>query len=166
MSWFVIDWMTAEGAQIVSLANLVRGRAPRSAYVLLAIFASCQLAPYLYHGNKTLTGQGRIFALHMFEARQVCDVHAVIHYKDHRTDEVDLLLAQLPARMVCDPVVYYDRESNLCRSHAADPSFVDADFVMHAKRATDVTMTTIVDEANFCSRREDYSIFSNNRWMK
>jgi len=75
-------------------------------------------------------------------------------------------LPELELRRECDPVVYYDRVTNLCRSHVADPNFADADFVMHAKRATDATMTTIVDEANFCSRHEVYSIFSNNHWMR
>lgn len=166
LSWFVIDWLAPEGLRIVSLANLWRGRAPHSAYALLALFSIFQLAPYLYHGDKALTGQGRIFALHMFEARQLCDVHALVHYRDHKSDAFDLLMPELPSRMVCDPVVYYDRVTNLCRSHAADPNFADADFVMHARRTTDATMTTIVDEANFCSRHEVYSLFSNNNWMK
>lgn len=148
------------------MINLCRGRAPRSAYVLLVIFAVCQLAPYLYRGDKTLTGQGRIFALHMFEARQVCDVLARIHLKDKTSSTVDLLQPQLPPRMICDPVVYFSRINNLCRSHASDPDFVDADFLMRARRSTDATMTTIVDEANFCSQRPGYSVFSNNSWIR
>lgn len=168
LSWFVIDWMSPEpeGTRSVSLGNLWRGRAPRSAYVLLALFASCQLAPYLYHGEKALTGQGRIFALHMFEARQVCDVHALVHYRNHTSDNIDLLLPGLPPRMVCDPIIYYDRVTNLCRAYSANPDFADADFVMHAKRTTDAAMTIIVDQTNFCSQGETYKIFSNNSWMK
>ena len=166
LSWFVIDWTAPGEPRDVSLANLLRGRAPRSAYVLLAIFAGCQLAPYLYHGDKALTGQGRIFALHMFEARQTCDVHALVHYRDQTVDNMDLLMSGLPPRMVCDPVVYYDRVTNLCRAYAADPSFIDADFVMHARRATTTAMTTIVDETNFCGHHETYHMFWNNRWMK
>jgi hypothetical protein len=166
LSWFVIDWMVPRGPRMTSLANLWRGRAPRSAYVLLALFATCQLTPYLYHGDKSLTGQGRIFALHMFEARQVCDVHGLVHYRDHTSEAIDLFLPELPPRMACDPIVYYDRVTNLCRSHAADPNFVDADFVMHARRATDATMTTVVEEVNFCGRHAVYNVFSNNSWMK
>jgi hypothetical protein len=166
LSWFVIDWVEPAGPGIVSLANLWRGRAPRSAYLLLTLFAICQLAPYLYHGNKALTGQGRIFALHMFEARQICDVHALVHYKDHTSDAVDLLMPELPPRMVCDPIVYYDRVTNLCRSYAANPGFADADFVMHSKLTTDATMTTVVDQPNFCGGHETYNLLSNNSWMR
>jgi hypothetical protein len=166
MSWFLIDWVVAKEPGNLSSTNLWRGRAPRSAYVLLVIFASFQLIPYIYHGNKTLTGQGRIFALDMLEARQVCDVQAVIHHRDQTTDVVDLLLSGLPPRKVCDPIVYYDRMTNLCRSSASDPAFGDADFVMHSKLTTDAVLTTIVDEHDFCGRHEDYKIFSNNSWMK
>jgi hypothetical protein len=166
LSWFILDWNSPIGSGSVSLANLWRGRAPRSAYLLLATFASFQLAPYLYHGNKSLTGQGRIFALHMFEARQTCDVSVRIHYTDHTSDAVDLLMPELPPRMICDPIVYYDRATNLCRSWSANPSFADVDFMMYAKRSTDTAMTTIVDETNFCTRHEVYRIFSNNAWMR
>jgi hypothetical protein len=164
--WFVIDWTAPVSPRTVTLANLWRGRAPRSAYVLLAIFASFQLVPYFYHGNKALTGQGRVFALDMLEARQVCDAHALVHYTDRTSDDVDLLLRGLPPRKICDPIIYYDRVTNLCRFHAADPEFVDADFVMHAKFTTDGSMTTIVDQANFCSQHETYKLFSNNSWMR
>ncbi len=166
LSWFVIDWLHPAIPRTVSLADLWQGRAPLTSYILLVMFASCQLAPYLYHGDKALTGQGRIFALDMLEARQVCDVRAIVHHKDHTSSAIDLVLRELPPRKICDPIIYYDRVTNICRSHASDPDFADADFVMRSKRTTDDTMTTIIDDANFCSRREVYSLFSNNSWMK
>jgi hypothetical protein len=166
ISWFVIDWTTSEIDRTVTLGNLCRGKAPRSAYVLLILFAGFQLAPYFYHGDKALTGQGRIFALDMLEARQTCDVHALVHYRDRVPVEIDLLMADLPPRKVCDPIIYYDRVTNLCRLNGADAAFVDADFVMHVKRKTDAVLSTIVDEANFCGRHEVYKMFSNNNWMK
>ena len=165
LSWFVIDW-TVRDTLTASLAKFWRGRAPRPAYVLVAIFAGCQLVPYLYHGDKVLTGQGRIFALDMLEAQQVCDVRAVVHFRDHTADVVDLLMIELPPRKICDPIVYYDRVTNLCRSHSSDPNFTDVDFVMRGRRTTEAKLTTIIDEANFCGRRETYKIFSNNNWMK
>jgi hypothetical protein len=166
LSWFVIDWSAPGSPRTASLGDLWRGRAPGSAYILLAIFSICQLTPYLYHGDKMLTGQGRILALDMLEARQVCDVHALVHYKDHTSYTIDLVLPELPPRKICDPLVYYDRVTNLCRSSTADPRFADVDFVMHSRRTTDAALTTIVDEMSFCSRHETYSMFSNNSWIR
>lgn len=166
LTWFVLDWLVPRRGERPSLASLWTGHAPRSAYALILLFACFQLAPHFYRGDKALTGQGRIFALDMLEARQTCDVHVVIHYRDHTTDSVDLLLPELPSRKICDPIIYYDRVTNLCELHAKDPTFDDADFVMHAKRATDERMTTIVDVPGFCGRRESYRILANNGWMK
>jgi hypothetical protein len=166
LSWFVIEWTKMKGSRIASLTDVWRGRAPRSVYVLLAIFSCCQLSPYLFRGDKVLTGQGRIFALHMVEARQVCDVRAIAHYSDQTSTTIDLLLRGLPARTICDPIVYYDRMTNLCRAHAADRRFVDADFIMHVRRTTDAIMSTVVDDPGFCSKHEVYRMFSNNSWIK
>jgi len=166
LSWFLVDWTLPRGPRIVSLGCLWRGRAPLSAYVLLALFSSCQLMPYFYHGRKSLTGQGRLFALHMFESRPLCEVHAVIHYKERAPETVDLLMRQLPPRAICDPIVYYDRVNNLCRSLGGEPGFADADFIMRSKLTTDKIMTTIVDDTSFCSHHEAYRIFSNNGWIK
>jgi hypothetical protein len=166
LSWFVIDWTAHPDNKTASLKNLWLGKAPRSAYLLLVLFASFQLVPYLYRGDRVLAAQGRIFSLDMLEARPVCDVRAVVHNSDHTDDVVSLLLAGFPARKICDPVFYFDRMTNLCRSHAADHNFVDADFVMHSRRATDTKLTTIVDQTNFCSQHEVYRIFSNNSWMR
>ena len=165
LSWFVIEWIT-KASRIASLADVWRGRAPGSAYVLLGIFSCFQLLPYLYRGDKVLTGQGRIFALHMVEARQVCDVTALTHYSDQTSTTIDLLLRGLPARTICDPMVYYDRMTNLCQMYSADPRFVDADFIMHVRRTTDAILSTVVDDARFCSKHEVYRMFSNNTWIR
>jgi hypothetical protein len=113
-----------------------------------------------------LTGQGRIFALDMLEARQVCDVHALVHYRDRAVSDINLLMPNLPPRKICDPIIYFDRMTDLCQAVAKDNRVDDVDFVMHARRTTDATLSTIVDEKGFCAKRETYSIFSNNSWMK
>jgi hypothetical protein len=166
LSWFVIDRSFGDRQGAASLAALVRGRAPRAAYAIVAVFAAFQLMPYLYHGDKTLTGQGRLFALHMFEARQVCEVTASLHRRDGRTESVDLRMPGLNPREICDPVVYFSRVNNLCRSRATDPTLVDVDWTMNAKRTTDPAFTTVVDEGGFCGKHYGYSLWTNNAWIK
>ena len=166
LSWFVLEWLCYTKEQLPTLAKLWRGNAPRSVYALIMLFASFQLVPYLYHGDQPLTAQGRIFSLDMLQSRPVCDVHAVVHNMDQTTDVINLLMPNLGARQVCDPLIYFDRMTNLCRSHVNDPSFVDADFAMHSRRTTDQKMTIIADEKDFCRHHETYNMFSNNRWIK
>ena len=79
---------------------------------------------------------------------------------------VDLKMSSLTPRMICDPIVYYDRLQNLCREGATASPAREVDFLMTARRTTDVHIQTIVDEPRFCSQHETYALFSNNRWMK
>src|SRR2546427_11748096 len=51
------------------LAALWTGRARPSVYVTAVGFSLLQLAPYTLPGDPALTGEGRLYALHMFDAR-------------------------------------------------------------------------------------------------
>jgi hypothetical protein len=166
LSWFAIDRLAGDRQGAASVAALVRGRAPRAAYAILAVFAAFQLTPYLYRGDKTLTGQGRLFALHMFEARQICEVSATLHRGDDETQSIDLRMPGLNPREICDPVVYFSRVENLCRSRASDLTLADIDWTMRVKRTTDATFTTVVDETGFCAKGYTYSLWTNNAWIR
>jgi hypothetical protein len=115
----------------------------------------------MYHGDRVLNGQGRLFALHMFEAKQMCDVWATVHYADASWRVFDLKLKQLPPRVVCDPIVYFDRVSNICRSHGVS----DVDWVMSIRRTTDRDVHELVNEVDFCSKPHAYAVLGNNAWM-
>jgi hypothetical protein len=163
LSWFVLELRLQSGPGRATLGVLLRGRAPKAAYGLLLAFGALQLAPLLYRGDFALTGQGRIFALHMFQARQLCEVSARIHDSSGTTTTRNLKLASLAPRSVCDPVIYYARMQNLCRSLGRAG---DADFFMKVKRTTEPEFTTIVDQPGFCQRVRNYAVFTNNDWMR
>jgi len=166
LAWFVIEnAFGARAGQGTRLDQFLKGKAPVATYVLCAVFAAFQLAPYLYKGDKELTGQGRIFALHMFESRQECAVTATIHAGGQPANTVDLVVHDLPPRMVCDPLIYFDRASNICRGNQDVPGF-DIDLKMVSKRSTAPQYTTIIDDPGFCSKHEKYKIFGNNSWLK
>lgn len=164
--WFVLEDVSGNEKGRPNLAMLFRGRAPGAAYLIMGLFAAFQLAPLLYRGDSTLNGQGRIFALHMFEARQVCDVSATLIYSNGLPLMIDLKLEDLPPRIACDPIVYYSRIENICRSRSTSASLVDAGFRMRVKRTTDRDFQTIIDDSRFCSHAHEYSIFSNNSWIR
>jgi hypothetical protein len=138
----------------------------RPALGAAAVFGCLQLVPQLFRGDPALTGQGRVFALHMFEARQRCDVDVTRYSRDLPPEHLDLKMRDLPSRIVCDPIIYYDRVANLCREGASDPRFVDVDFRMRIKRTTDKDYTSLIDQTGFCSGKYEYRLFSNNVWMQ
>jgi len=166
LSWFVIDRLTGTNEGRADLGRLVRGRAPWSAYALMGLFGALQLAPHAYRGDSTLTGQGRVFALHMFEARQQCIVTATVASTGDVLERIDLKVERLPPRMICDPVVYFSRAQNLCRTRRGrDPAF-DFHLVMDAKRTTDLEYQRIVDAPSFCAAKYEYRLFANNEWLR
>jgi hypothetical protein len=166
LSWFLIEDFIGDEVKRPTLGNFFSGGAPRAAYALVVLFAALQLVPLLYRGDSTLNGQGRLFTLHMFEARQVCEVTATLHYANLRSTRINLKMPDLPPRIVCDPVVYYSRIRNICHARLSGSGLVNADLQMKVKRTTDKVFQTIIDEPNFCSPKHEYSVFLNNSWIK
>lgn len=104
LSWFVIERVVVQMPVVSSGRELVRLKAPMAIYLLLTVFAAFQLSPLLYGKDRALTGQGRLLALHMFEARQQCEVEAVLHRTDAPPETLDLKMYGLPPRTICDTV--------------------------------------------------------------
>jgi hypothetical protein len=162
---FVVENMNSDASRRATLSVLMRGQAPKLIYVLCFVFGAIQLAPALYRGDSTLNGQGRLFTMHMFQARQVCEVLATLHYETGKSSTINLKLETLPPRMVCDPIVYYSRVEKICRDRGI-AKVIDADFLMRVKRTTDRTFQTIIDEQNFCDPPRGFSLLANTSWLR
>ena len=147
------------------LATLCRGRAAWPVYALAALFSLLQLAPYAFPGDRTLTGQGRLYALHMFDARATCAGWADLHNADGTTTRRDLKLP-LDTRIACDPIVFFNRARNLCRQRDAGRlAFHDLDLFLTARRSSDGEMKRVIDTKGFCAKGERYDPFRHNAWI-
>ena len=147
------------------LAALFRGREVRSVYALAAFFSVLQLIPYAFPGDRALTGQGRLYGLHMFDARATCVGWADLHNVDGTTTRRDLKLP-LDTRIACDPIVYFNRARNLCRQRdAGRAAFTDLDLVLSARRASESELRRVIDTKGFCAKRERYDPFRHNAWI-
>src|SRR5262249_35968838 len=47
-------------------------------YAFLALFSAAQVMPHLMPGDSALTGEGRIFGVHMFDALVQCEAYALL----------------------------------------------------------------------------------------
>jgi hypothetical protein len=147
------------------LAALWSGRARGSAYALAALFSLLQLVPYAFPGDRTLTGEGRLYALHMFDARSTCVGWADLRNADGTTTRRDLKLP-LDTRIACDPIVYFNRARNLCRQRdAGRVAFEDLDLFLTARRASDGEMKRVIATRGFCAKGERYDPFRHNAWI-
>jgi hypothetical protein len=147
------------------LAAFFRGREVRSVYARATFFSVLQLIPYAFPGDRALTGQGRLYALHMFDARATCVGWADLHNVDGTTTRRDLKLP-LDTRIACDPIVYFNRARNLCRQRdAGRAAFTDLDLVLSARRSSESELRRVIDTKGFCAKRERYDPFRHNAWI-
>jgi hypothetical protein len=147
------------------LAAFGSGREAWSVYALAGLFSVLQLIPYAFPGDRALTGQGRLYALHMFDARATCVGWADLHNVDGTTTRRDLKLP-LDTRIACDPIVYFNRARNLCRRRdAGRVAFEDLDLFLSARRSSDSEMKRVIATNGFCAKRERYDLFRHNAWI-
>jgi len=147
------------------LVSLWRGHEPRAVYAIAALFSLLQLVPYAFPGDRTLTGEGRLYALHMFDARPTCAGWAELRHADGSSTRRDLKLP-LDTRIACDPIVFYNRARTLCRQRdAGRVAFQDLDLFLTARRTSDGAMRRVIATTGFCARAERYDPFRHNAWI-
>ena len=137
----------------------------RAGGVCLVVFCFCQLMPFLIKGDSSLTGEGRLFSLNMFDANTYCRSQARVRFKN-RTVEVPLPHEPLEVRIHCDPYVYFYQAQQLCQVYKTKKNFKDLDLILFSKLKSDREYTTLIDEKNFCAQKLSYSIYRKNKWIK
>jgi hypothetical protein len=150
------------------LGPLWTGGARVGTYAVALGFSLCQLVPYAYNGDRAITGEGRLYALHMFDARIVCQVYATVQDSSGAVQRLDLRPG-LPPRMDCDPHVAFNRARNLCvrRSEIPAPAtFTRLDLQLLARRSTEAAMHEVINVTDFCNRGLRDDPFRHNDWIK
>ena len=151
------EWVTFS-----SLRDLGRRRLNLA---VLAVFALLQMVPRVFPGDSALTGEGRVFALHMFDALVVCEAKLTYHLADGSTRE-DFLpeTERLPHRSRCDPIVFFDLATNSCRQHL--PGVVDLDLSLESKHSSEAHYHPTIDVKGFCTARPTYDMWRHNAWIQ
>jgi hypothetical protein len=146
------------------LRALWSGRQPRSTYAFLAFFSLLQLVPVAMPGDEKITGEGRLFSLHMFDSRIFCKGALTLKFKDGTIQEQPIPF-RWTTRIRCDPAANFSRAKRLCHEHRNDPNFVDLDLVYEARRAHQKTKRPLVSITDFCRQDLSYSIWRPNEWI-
>jgi hypothetical protein len=150
------------------LTSFVRGRARKPVYVAAGVLSLLQVVPHLYPGDIALTGEGRLYALNMFDARVVCEAYAEVRRRDGSERRENLLSFGEP-RTRCDPILIRAAALALCRRRDRGlvdfVNIVDIDVHLHARRATDETMQEIMYVRDFCGNPPRYDPFFHNEWI-
>jgi outer membrane protein assembly factor BamB len=146
------------------LRRFFSGKAHVSNYVLAVLFLGAQVPQHLGTSDSTLTGEGRIFALNMLDAKSQCLSYAFARSVG-RVEEIPVDGDTLGIRIHCDPVVLYNRARAVCRERAQDPAFLDLDLYLVSKRTTDQSFRPVIASRDFCKTITDYRILTANPWI-
>jgi len=153
-----------EGADESVLDELVAGRLPLPAWIAAGLFSFLQIVPYLYPGDTAITGEGRLYALHMFDARVECEAIGTLHLADGSVEGIDLHVGS--TRNGCDPIRIRAHARILCqRRDSGTVAFESLDVDLRSRRATDRELTPVMHIQDFCANLPRYSPFLHNEWI-
>jgi hypothetical protein len=146
------------------LEPLLSLRAGLPSYAALAAYGAAQVAPVLSPGDPAVTGEGRIFAINMMDAKVECDHFefardgAVIH-------ETSELYPNVGVRIRCDPIRFWNKARNVCRAGEELGGSPRVESYLLAKRTTDPTYQHVYAVDDFCGDKPRMDVFSHNAWI-
>ncbi len=156
---------------ILALLPLCRAIPPPSAllprwpaWVTVGAFSALQFVPLAFPGDVLLTGEGRLWALHMFDAPLECQ--AWLTPRDatgHSGQAVPLRVALLSNRVLCDPLVYASATRGICAHNVDKPGKLDLH--LQTRRAGEVAYHPIVDAADVCGQPLTYDMLRHTTWI-
>jgi hypothetical protein len=142
---------------------------------LMGLFGTFQMIPRVFPGDTALTGEGRVFALHMFDALVECEAALTYRAADGSmyTDSLQET-RKLPHRSRCDPLIYFNIAKNRCvrlregRQLVANAvrDVMDLDLSLWAKRNSEPLFHQIVEVERFCSADPSYDVLRHNSWIR
>ena len=162
---FPLVWRLAPGETLT--LGALRGSASvrRAVASTAAVFSAFQLVPHLFPGDTAVTGEGRLFSLHMFDARTECAGGATIRTSAGPIARASLINEHTDVRSRCDPIALVAAADRLCRVLAGRPDDPRVDVAIDAKRATDALAQPLIHVNDFCHRGIRYSVWRHNAWI-
>jgi hypothetical protein len=152
-------------AEWITFESLGVSRHRLAAAATIGSLAALQFVPRAFPGDSAVTGEGRVFALHMFDALIVCDAQLIYRMDDGRQRARTLdETVRMPHRSRCDPVVYFDIAKNACR--ARPTHVVDFELHLRSKHASDAAYQDVIDIGDFCAANPTYDMWRHNAWIE
>jgi hypothetical protein len=157
LSIFVMPWIF-ENPKLEKTSELCR--AYKTRIVVLLIFASAQILPYILPGDPALTSQGRMLALNMFDSFTKCDP-LVIRKNGIEWLDASEKRADLGVRIHCDPIIYLGS----AKRHCEEAPNTQVTMGLISKRSNEVQQTLVSLVENVCAAPPRFNIFRANDWI-
>jgi hypothetical protein len=161
LSIFPLSWLLDAPRNDQWIKSL---RVVSAATLALLVFNASQLWSKTLPGDTALTGEGRLFSLHMFDALVECFAYAEVRGKSGKVVPIQLIIPLAP-RIRCDPAVFLSRARLICQSGSSDPKFQDLRLLVVSKRSKLAKYQRVVDLDDFCRNQQPYKLWAHNSWL-
>ena len=165
LSIFPITWFLEHDSPSLMEQIKREKNIPYAMMFLILTFSFFQILPKTLHEDTSVTGEGRILALHMFDAFTSCKAHADLRMKQGPMVIHENLYLPLAPRIRCDPIVYLSRARNICYMNRNNQGFGSADIFLETKRSTDNDFRKVIEIHDFCKKNIKYNLFTKNDWI-
>lgn len=132
----------------------------------VSVFIFLQLPQYYLPGKAALTGQGRSFALIMYDGRTDCQPHLSIWKNNQIKEELPLTAPWLITRIKCDPIIYKQLAERICHWGQKDDRVEQIDLHLPIKYENEKEYRSIVSVNDICNKQLFYSNFFPNYWIR
>lgn len=137
----------------------------RRAQALLILFILLQLPQYYIPGEAAVTGEGRMYALIMYDGRTQCQPHLTIWKKSQTKEELPLVPPWLLTRTSCDPLIFLRLTEKVCAWSKDDPEVLQVDLNIPIRYQRQEEWHSLVAVTDVCKKPLTYSNFFPNFWI-
>ena len=127
------------------------------------------MAPKFYPGDSAITGEGRIFAINMMDARVECDHLQLVRDSSSGPtviEEIAKRHTDVGIRIKCDPIRFWNIAQELCREHEQLGDDVRIDAYLSSRRTTDPAYRSVFAVEDFCRRAPHFDVWQHNDWLE
>lgn len=135
------------------------------AKLLTTFFILLQIPQYLIPGDAALTGEGRMYAMIMYDGRTQCQPYLTLWKKNKEKEEMPLQPPWLITRTKCDAMVYWRLAQNICNWTKKDASIVQVDLYVPVRYENTDEWQPLVAATDVCNKELTYSSFFPNTWI-
>jgi hypothetical protein len=161
---YPLVWLRAP-EQMLTLARLrTDGKLLAELACTGAVFSALQLVPHFFPGDPAVAGEGRLFALTMFQSRLECSGGAKVRSSSGAESEVALINDHIEVRLHCDPIILMAEARRLCRILGGRDD-VTVDVAIDARRGDEATSSPLIRQHDVCRAGADYSLWRHNEWI-
>lgn len=140
--------------------------ASRTSQILGAVFIGLQAPQYFIPGDAALTGEGRMYAMIMYDGRAQCQPHLIIWKKNQNKEELPLQPPWMMTRTHCDAMVFWRLAQKTCEWTEKDPSVLQVDLRIPIRMQGEKEWMPLVSATDVCKKELTYSSFFPNSWIR